>query len=80
MSSYKLNNYGDKNMIKKNKDKASFNVSVVATHLHAVISELKELNKCLDKTQYLMFQYMSKDWTEEKQIKVLTKLKNWNFK
>ena len=67
-------------MIKKNKNNASFNVSIVATHLHAVISELKELNKHLDKNQYLLFQYMSKDWTDEKQLKVLTELKNWNFR
>jgi hypothetical protein len=66
-------------MIKKTKDNAKL-VSVVSSHLHIVISELKQLNKCLDKTQYLLFQYMSKDWTNEKKVEVLAELKNWTNK
>ena len=67
-------------MIKKNKNNASFNISVVATHLHAVISELKQLNKHLDKTQYLIYEHISKDWSDEKKQKVLSELAWWGLK
>jgi|TARA_Y100000310_G_scaffold36043_1_gene33981 hypothetical protein len=66
-------------MIKKTKDNAKL-VSVVSSHLHIVISELKQLNKHLDKTQYLMYEYMSKDWTDEKKQKVLSELAWWGLK
>ena len=66
-------------MIEKNKDNAKF-VSVVSTHLHVAIGELKQLNTHLDKINYLIYQHVSEAWTKDKQLKVLTELKNWTDK
>jgi len=45
-----------------------------------VESELKQLNTHLDKINYLIYQYVSEVWTKDKQLKVLTELKNWTDK
>jgi len=63
-------------MIKKNHIKKE----VIADSQKTVIDELKILSKHLDKIQYLMYEYMSKDWTDEKKQKVLSELAWWGLK
>jgi len=63
-------------MIKKNHIKKK----VITDSQKIVIDELKILSKHLDKIQYLMYEYMSKDWTDEKKQKVLSELAWWGLK
>ena len=53
---------------------------VITDSQKIVIDELKILSKHLDKIQYLMYEYMSKDWTDEKKQKVLSELAWWGLK